>query len=92
MTQLSRDHWPPNERYSYCRVPIDDSGCGLKQGSPFGPFWDEIGVDFISSVYTGLSYDVHIPGVANDWLTKLVTTVSSLYKLQCTGFQPVSTQ
>ena len=80
MSQLSRDYWPPHERYGYCRVPIDDSGCGLKQGSPFGPFWDEIGVDFVSSVYTGLSYDVHIPGIANDWLNKLVITVNSQCK------------
>ena len=78
MSQLSRDHWPPNERYGYCRVPIDDDGCGLKQGSPFKAFWDEIGVDFVSSVYTGLSYDVDIREVANDWLNKLVITVSSL--------------
>lgn len=75
MLQLSRDHWPPSKRYGYCRVPLDDSGCGLKHGSPFGSFWDEFGVEFVSSVYTGLAYDVHIPAVANDWLNKLVTII-----------------
>lgn len=73
MSQLSRDHWPPSVRYGYCRAPLGDSGCGLKEGSPFGPFWDELGVDFVDSIYTGLGYDVHISAVADDWLNKLVT-------------------
>lgn len=70
MSQLSRDHWPPSVRYGYCRAPLGDSGCGLKEGSPFGPFWDELGVDFVDSIYTGLGYDVHISAVADDWLNK----------------------
>ena len=73
MEQLAEDHWPPQQRKGYCRVAInEEKGCAMKEGNPFGPFWDELGIDFIDNVYTGLSNDVHIPSVAADWMNRWV--------------------
>lgn len=73
MEQLAGDHWPAEQRRGYCRVAVSgEKGCAMKEGNPFGPFWDELEIDFIDDVYTGLSNDVHIPSVAADWMNKWV--------------------
>jgi len=73
MEQLADEHWPPEQRRGYCRVAInEEKGCAMKDGNPFGPFWDELGIDFVDNVYTGLSNDIHIPTVAADWMNKWV--------------------
>ena len=73
MEQLAGNHWPAEQRRGYCRAAIsDEKGCAMKEGNPFGPFWDELGIDFVEDVYTGLTNDVHIPGVAADWMNKWV--------------------
>ena len=39
--------WPRGQRRGYCLRPNqDDSSCNMKNGSPFGPFWDRFGVEF----------------------------------------------
>ncbi|XP_065904125.1 GDP-fucose protein O-fucosyltransferase 1-like isoform X1 [Dysidea avara] len=71
MGQLAEDHWPPHQRRGYCKVAIsEEKGCAMKEGNPYRPFWNQLGVEFVDSIYTGLSYDVHIPSVADDWMNK----------------------
>ena len=44
----------------------------MKSGNPFGPFWDELGVDFDLSEFTGLGYDVNYDFVLKQWQTRSV--------------------
>ena len=42
-------NWPPESRIGYCygHRKQNGDGCEMKKGNPFGPFWDELGVDFV---------------------------------------------
>jgi peptide-O-fucosyltransferase len=48
-----------------------DNDCKMKDGNPFGPFWDHFGVDFNSYVeHKGLLYETDFEAVKNDWNTR----------------------
>lgn len=56
--------WPEEKRRSFCymeRKSLTGSlrkDCHAKEGNPFGPFWDEFGIDFVGSEFFGpLHYD-----------------------------------
>lgn len=73
MDQLAEDYWPPHQRRGYCKAAVsEEKGCAMKEGNPYQPFWDQFGVEFVDSVYTRLSYDVHISSVVDDWMNKWV--------------------
>ena len=42
----------------------------MKKGNPFGPFWDELGVNFDRSEFTGLGNDVYKEQLRNMWLER----------------------
>ena len=39
----------------------------MKKGNPFGPFWEELGVEFDDSVFMKMSYDVEKDYVRKMW-------------------------
>ncbi|XP_076462292.1 GDP-fucose protein O-fucosyltransferase 1-like [Babylonia areolata] len=52
--------WPEGQRIGWCWLPkkTDDgeSYCPMKEGNPFGPFWDGLGVNFDQHLVYKFSY------------------------------------
>lgn len=76
--KIADDIWPKDQRVSFCymeRKSLTGStkkDCYAKEGNPFGPFWDEYGVDFVGSeFFSPLHYDVfHTPKLIDKWHDK----------------------
>lgn len=56
MQFLAAEHWPLAERIGFCFSYGKDKDCKMKEGNPFGPFWDGLGVDFNSTITYSTSY------------------------------------
>ncbi|PVD23011.1 hypothetical protein C0Q70_16272 [Pomacea canaliculata] len=61
MKELAPTLWPPGKRSGWCWLPRSSDGsqdyCAMKEGNPFGPFWDGLGINFDSHVVYGFGYD-----------------------------------
>lgn len=72
--------WPEEKRKAFCwskRESIFDTkqpaGCHAKEGNPFGPYWDNIGVNFKGDEFFGTipgGYEISMPGNRRDWEEK----------------------
>ncbi|CAF0738928.1 unnamed protein product [Adineta steineri] len=59
MQELAPHVWPPESRIGFCWLPNNKpkSECKMKEGNPFGPFWNELHIDFVDTVVHNLNYD-----------------------------------
>jgi len=63
--------WPEEERAAFCysaRQGKEEGSCNAKEGSPFGPFWDNFNINFNhSELYRPLHYDIHHGDTVQAW-------------------------
>ncbi|XP_014785787.1 GDP-fucose protein O-fucosyltransferase 1 [Octopus bimaculoides] len=60
MAYLAPTYWPPGNRTGWCFSIEEDKtkDCRMKEGNPFGPFWDGLGVDFDANMPYTVTYQL----------------------------------
>ncbi|ESO07787.1 hypothetical protein HELRODRAFT_170340 [Helobdella robusta] len=57
MEHYADDYWPANKRFGFCYGNKNNNeDCKMKEGNPFGPFWDGLGVNFVKDVKYQMTY------------------------------------
>ncbi|XP_038046118.1 GDP-fucose protein O-fucosyltransferase 1-like [Patiria miniata] len=64
MKKLAPKVWPLGQRKGFCHTFRGGDSCKMKEGNPFGPFWDNFNVDFDSYVEFGGGLN-YIPSSSN---------------------------
>ncbi|KAK3715939.1 hypothetical protein QZH41_016506, partial [Actinostola sp. cb2023] len=60
--------WPPGKRIGFCYTFRGEKGCAMKEGNPFGPFWNHFNIDFDDyREHSGLLWDSHNVWVRDEW-------------------------
>jgi peptide-O-fucosyltransferase len=69
MEHFAPTYWPPGNRTAFCYRPYpeDKKDCSMKEGNPFGPFWNNYNVDFDHHEFHGLGFDVNYHVTRDNW-------------------------
>ncbi|XP_071948463.1 GDP-fucose protein O-fucosyltransferase 1-like [Antedon mediterranea] len=68
MKEIAPVIWPPGERTGICYVFRDNGKCPMKEGNPFGPFWDNFKIEFDNHrSYQPLSYSTQYSNIKEKW-------------------------
>ncbi|CAF0970316.1 unnamed protein product [Brachionus calyciflorus] len=72
MKYIAPKVWPKGNRTVFCYMGRGDSkDCSAKDGNPFGPYWNNFGIDFDNDVFYGpLGYDPTFGNHKVGWMTK----------------------
>ncbi|CAI4227393.1 unnamed protein product [Auanema sp. JU1783] len=97
LKNVAPEVWPKESRKALCWSPrtslfTPDSqiGCHAKEGSPFGPYWDKLNIDFVGDEYYGNipgAYEMDVKGSRTEWLNRFN---SSLYPVLAFSSAPAS--
>lgn len=71
MKDIAPTIWPPGKRIGFCYSFRDGQKCDMKQGNPFGPFWDHFHIDFDDyQEHSGLLWDTEQEWARVGWNTR----------------------
>ncbi|XP_071821277.1 GDP-fucose protein O-fucosyltransferase 1-like [Apostichopus japonicus] len=69
MKELAPTVWPEGKRIGFCyRKDATSNECSMKNGNPFGPFWNKFNINFDGSQeYSPLSFSSHSGSLKAQW-------------------------
>lgn len=71
MNEFSPRVWPAGMRTAFCYSFRDGKSCAMKDGNPFGPFWDHFNIDFDFHVeHNPFYWNTHNKEDADEWNRK----------------------
>ncbi|XP_068694635.1 GDP-fucose protein O-fucosyltransferase 1-like [Montipora foliosa] len=74
MKNIAPSVWPPGKRIGFCYSFSDDK-CRMKEGNPFGPFWDHFNINFDDyREHRGLLWDADQQWVRDGWNDRFPTS------------------
>jgi len=67
MKDIAPTVWPPGQRIGFC-YSMDKQKCRMKEGNPFGPFWDHFNINFDDyREHAGLLWDTEQEWAKKGW-------------------------
>ncbi|XP_020616507.1 GDP-fucose protein O-fucosyltransferase 1-like [Orbicella faveolata] len=71
MKDIAPRVWPPGQRIGFCYSFRDNQRCGMKDGNPFGPFWDHFHINFDDyREHSGLLWNTDQDWARDGWDTR----------------------
>lgn len=70
MKDIAPSVWPPGQRIGFC-YSFTGHKCRMKEGNPFGPFWDHFNINFDDyREHTGMLWDTESEHNRQAWLER----------------------
>ncbi|XP_067016169.1 GDP-fucose protein O-fucosyltransferase 1-like [Acropora muricata] len=93
MKNIASRVWPPGKRIGFC-YSLSGDKCRMKEGNPFGPFWDHFNIDFDDyRQHSGLLWDTEEHWVRDGWKNRFpVSDFPVIALMGAPGSFPVKTE